>query len=113
MSRFRTRGLAFLGGAVLLALSLSAVFGAKPHADDQGLQVSPFVQGQDDEGENADELGDETEASEAEDATETEAEQAEVEDTDVEEADEANEADEVDEADEADEADDAEGESSD
>jgi hypothetical protein len=45
MARFRTHWLALLGGALLLALSVSSAFGAKPVGDDpnRGQQVSTFV----------------------------------------------------------------------
>lgn len=45
MTRFRSHWLALLGGALLLALSVSSAFGAKPVGDDpnHGQQVSTFV----------------------------------------------------------------------
>lgn len=45
MTRFRSHWLALLGGALLLALSVSSAFGAKPVGDDpnRGQQVSTFV----------------------------------------------------------------------
>jgi hypothetical protein len=45
MTRFRTHWLALLGGTLLLALSVSSAFGAKPVGDgpNRGQQVSTFV----------------------------------------------------------------------
>jgi hypothetical protein len=45
MTRFRTHWLALLGGALLLALSVSSAFGAKPVGDgpNRGQEVSTFV----------------------------------------------------------------------
>ena len=44
MSRFRSRWLALLGGATLIALSVSTAFGAKPDVEtNTGQQVSAFV----------------------------------------------------------------------
>jgi cobalamin biosynthesis protein CobT len=83
MNRFRTHALALFGGALLLALSVSSVFGAKPVEGDanRGQQVSAFVHdlvfGSDDpEEEPTEEDGDEDEdASEDEDADEDAAEE--------------------------------------
>jgi hypothetical protein len=80
MTRFRSHWLALLGGALLLALSVSSAFAAKPAGDEsnRGQQVSAFVhelvsgtedsedQPDDDADENADEDADE-DADEAED----------------------------------------------
>lgn len=69
MIRFRSRWLALFGGAVLIALSLSSAWGAKPDAGtNRGHQVSAFVHGP--VGNAGETTNDETQA---EDATDSEA----------------------------------------
>jgi hypothetical protein len=81
MNRFRTHALALFGGALLLALSVSSVFGAKPVEGDanRGQQVSAFVHdlvfGSDDPAEEpTEEDGDQDEDAD-EDADEEEADE--------------------------------------
>jgi hypothetical protein len=76
MTRFRSHWLALLGGALLLALSVSSAFAAKPAGDEsnRGQQVSAFVHelvsGTEDSEDQPDEDADE-DANEDEDADET------------------------------------------
>ena len=76
MTRFRRHWLALLGGALLLALSVSSAFGAKPAGDDpnHGQQVSTFVHTLVFGNDEPEEQPDEEEVDEEEDVTETDEE---------------------------------------
>jgi len=73
MTKFRSPWLALLGGATLIALSMSVAFAGKPDGTNRGLQVSAYVHslvGADEETDT--ETTDETETTDTETTDETE-----------------------------------------